>query len=177
MRQFIGEGEGPGEFERKIPVGGDRRRRPILGDIQAFPGMERELTTTWVDYLSTPAPRPRPRFRPVLRSPWSSTPNCRCCSPFRLHRAAQGFRPRRAGCLRGDGRPRRALRGGEEVAGGGNLVKQSFHHVNTSLHPWPGGGARTHHPQPPQRLVPPHEGQRSRTLVVRRGRIRTKLQQ
>ena len=103
VRQFIGEGEGPGEFgsnfarglrlavmrdgrvavydvgyigfslfgadgefERRIPVGGDRRRRPILGDIQAFPGMERVLSTTWVGYLSTPDPGPRPRFRPVL---------------------------------------------------------------------------------------------------------------
>ena len=103
VRQFIGEGEGPGEFgnnfarglrlavmrdgrvavydvgyigfslfgadgefERRIPVGGDRKRRPILGDIQAFPGMERVLSTTWVGYLSTPDPGPRPRFRPVL---------------------------------------------------------------------------------------------------------------
>ena len=31
-----------GEFERTIPLGGDRWRRPILsGGIQAFPGMER----------------------------------------------------------------------------------------------------------------------------------------
>ena len=103
VRQFIGEGEGPGEFgsnfarglrlavmrdgrvavydvgyigfslfgadgefERKIPVGGDRRRRPILPDMQAFPGMERVLSTTRVGYLSTPDPGPRPRFRPVL---------------------------------------------------------------------------------------------------------------
>ena len=56
-----------GEFERKIPVGGDRRRRPILsGGIQAFPGMERVLTKTFVNYLSRPDPGPRPRFRPVL---------------------------------------------------------------------------------------------------------------
>ena len=103
VRQFIGEGEGPGEFgndfakglrlavmrdgrvavydvgyigfslfgadgefERTIPVGGDRRLWPILGDIQAFPGMERVLSTTWVVYMSPPDPGPRPRFRPVL---------------------------------------------------------------------------------------------------------------
>ena len=104
VRQFIGEGEGPGEFgndvakvlrfavmrdgrvavydpghigfalfgadgefERRIPVGGDYRRRwPILPDIQAFPGMERVLGTTRVNYLSTPDPGPRPLFRYVL---------------------------------------------------------------------------------------------------------------
>ena len=104
VRQFIGEGEGPGEFgkdvagvlrfavmrdgrvavydpghigfalfgadgefERRIPVGGDYRRRwPILPDIQAFPGMERVLATTRVGYLSTPDPGPRPLFRYVL---------------------------------------------------------------------------------------------------------------
>ena len=104
VRQFIGEGEGPGEFgndvakvlrfavmrdgrvavydpghigfalfgadgefERRIPVGGDYRRRwPILPDIQAFPGMERVLATTRVNYLSTPDPGPRPLFRYVL---------------------------------------------------------------------------------------------------------------
>ena len=103
VRQFIGEGEGPGEFgsnfarglrlavmrdgrvavydvgyigfslfgadgefERRIPVGSERRRRPILPRIQPFPGMERVLSTTRVGYLSTPDPGPRPRFRPVL---------------------------------------------------------------------------------------------------------------
>ena len=104
VRQFIGEGEGPGEFgsdfavalrfavvgdgrvavydpghigfalfgadgefERRIPVGGDYRRRwPILPDIQAFPGMERVLSTTRVGYLSRPDPGPRPQFRYVL---------------------------------------------------------------------------------------------------------------
>ena len=85
VRQFIGEGEGPGEFgsnssralefavmrdgrvaiydpgrigfalfgadgefERTIPMGGDRWRQPMLSDIQAFPGMERVLSTTRV---------------------------------------------------------------------------------------------------------------------------------
>ena len=103
LRQFIGEGEGPGEFgsnsapalalavirdgrvavydpgrigfalfgadgefERTIPVGGERRRWPILPDIQAFPGMERVLATTLVGYLSRPDPGPRPQFRYVL---------------------------------------------------------------------------------------------------------------
>ncbi len=104
VRQFIGEGEGPGEFgsnfaeglrlavmrdgrvavydvgyigfslfgadgefERRIPLGGDRWRRPILsGGIQAFAGTERVLTKTFVNYLSRPEPGPRPQFRPVL---------------------------------------------------------------------------------------------------------------
>ena len=103
VRQFIGEGDGPGEFgsnfaeglrlavlrdgrvavydpgrvefalfdadgefERRIPVGGDRWRRPILGDIQAFPGTERVLSTSWVTYMSRPDPGPRPQFRYVL---------------------------------------------------------------------------------------------------------------
>lgn len=101
VRQFIGEGDGPGEFrsdaarvlrlavmrdgraavynpgrigfalfgadgefERTIPV--NERRWPILPDIQAFPGMERVLATTVVNYLSRPDPGPRPRFRYVL---------------------------------------------------------------------------------------------------------------
>ncbi len=103
VRQFIGEGEGPGEFEsnsaralefavmrdgrvavydpgrigfvlfgasgefeRTIPVGGERRRWPILPDIQAFPGMERVLATTVVGYLSRPDPGLRPQFRYIL---------------------------------------------------------------------------------------------------------------
>ncbi|MCY3610145.1 MAG: hypothetical protein OXH51_01300 [Gemmatimonadetes bacterium] len=103
VRQFIGEGEGPGEFgrdaarvlrfavmrdgrvavydpgrigfalfrsdgefERTMPLGGDRERWPILPDIQAFPGMERVLATTRVNYLSRPDPGPRPRFRYTL---------------------------------------------------------------------------------------------------------------
>ena len=102
-RQFIGEGEGPGEFEsdfagglefavmrdgrvavydpgrigialfgadgefeRTIPIGGDRTRWPVLSAIQAFPGMERVLSTTRVTYMSSPDPGPRPRFRYVL---------------------------------------------------------------------------------------------------------------
>ncbi|MYC99802.1 MAG: hypothetical protein F4X13_11130 [Gammaproteobacteria bacterium] len=101
IRQFSGEGDGPGEFrsdaarvlrlavmrdgrvavynpgrvgfalfgadgafERTIPV--SERRWPILPDIQAFPGMERVLATTVVNYLSRPDPGPRPRFRYVL---------------------------------------------------------------------------------------------------------------
>ena len=55
-----------GEFERTIPLGGDRARWPILGDIQAFPGMERVLSTTWIVYMEPPDPGPRPQFRPVL---------------------------------------------------------------------------------------------------------------
>ena len=100
VRQFIGEGEGPGEFEREfakalrmavmrdgvvavydpeyvgfalfgadgefdrtIPMGGDRWRWPILPDLQVFPGMERVLSTTSVVYMSRPDPGPRPQFR------------------------------------------------------------------------------------------------------------------
>ena len=55
-----------GEFKRTIPVGGDRTRRPILWDIQAFPGMERVLSTTLVSYMSTPVQGPGPQFRYVL---------------------------------------------------------------------------------------------------------------
>ncbi|MDE2678773.1 MAG: hypothetical protein OXI76_12810 [Gemmatimonadota bacterium] len=101
VRQFIGEGEGPGEFgrdaaqvlrlavmrdgrvavydpgrigfalfgadgefERTIPV--SDRRWPILPDVQAFPGMERVLATTVVNYLSRPDPGPRSPFRYAL---------------------------------------------------------------------------------------------------------------
>ncbi len=103
VRQFIREGEGPGEFEsgfgtalrfavmrdgrvavydpgrigfalfgadgefgRTIALGGDRTRWPILGDIQAFPGMERVLSTARVVYMSRSDPGPRPEFRYVL---------------------------------------------------------------------------------------------------------------
>ena len=103
VRQFIGEGEGPGEFgsnsaralefavmrdgrvavydpgrigfalfdaegefERTIPMGGDRWRQPMLSEIQAFPGLERVLSTTRVTFFSPPDPGPGPRFRHVL---------------------------------------------------------------------------------------------------------------
>lgn len=103
VRQFIGEGEGPGEFgsnsagalkfavmrdgrvavydpgqigfalfgadgefERRIPVGGERWRQPMLSEIQAFPGMERVLSTTRVIFFSPPDPVPGPQFRYVL---------------------------------------------------------------------------------------------------------------
>ena len=51
-----------GEFERTIPLT-ERRRWPVFSDIQAFPEMERVLSTTRVTYMSTPDPGPRPRFR------------------------------------------------------------------------------------------------------------------
>ena len=54
-----------GEFERTIPLT-ERGRWPVLSDIQAFPEMERVLSTTRVTYMSTPDPGPRPRFRYVL---------------------------------------------------------------------------------------------------------------
>ena len=61
-----------GEFERTIPMGGDRWRQPMLSDIQAFPGMERVLSTTRVVYFSTPDPGPGPQFRYVLSYDLSS---------------------------------------------------------------------------------------------------------
>lgn len=103
VRQFIGEGEGPGEFgnnsagalefavmrdgrvavydpgrigfalfgadgefERTIPMGGDRWRQPMFSDIQAFPGLERALSTTRVIFFSPPDPGTGPQFRYVL---------------------------------------------------------------------------------------------------------------
>ena len=103
VRQFIGEGEGPGEFgrnsagalefavmrdgrvsiydpgqlafalfgadgefERTIPMGGDRWRQPMLSEIQAFPGMKRVLSTTRVIYFSPPDAGPGRQFRYVL---------------------------------------------------------------------------------------------------------------
>ena len=103
-RQFIGEGEGPGEFDREsagalrmavmrdgrvviydpghigfaifgtdgefkrtIPMGGDRRRWPILPHIQAVPETKRVLAMTRVTYMSRPDPGPRPQSRYLLR--------------------------------------------------------------------------------------------------------------
>ncbi len=103
VRQFIGEGEGPGEFgrnsagalesavmrdgrvaiydpgqlafalfsadgefERTVPMGGDRWRQPMLSEIQAFPGMERVLSTTRVIHFSPPDAGPGRQFRYVL---------------------------------------------------------------------------------------------------------------
>lgn len=103
VRQFIGEGEGPGEFgrnsagalefavmrdgrvaiydpgqlafalfsadgefERTVPMGGDRWRQPMLSEIQAFPGMKRVLSTTRVIYFSPPDAGPGRQFRYVL---------------------------------------------------------------------------------------------------------------
>ena len=108
VRQFIGEGEGPGEFggnyaaalefavmrdgrvtvydvgrmgfavfaadgefERTIPLGGPQTHTPMIGGIQAFPGMDRVLATTEVGYLRRTAPSPddeapAPSFRYVL---------------------------------------------------------------------------------------------------------------
>lgn len=55
-----------GEFERTIPMGGDRWRQPMLSDIQAFPGLERVLSTTRVIFFSPPDPGTGPQFRYVL---------------------------------------------------------------------------------------------------------------
>ena len=108
VRQFIGEGEGPGEFggnyaaalefavmwdgrvtvydtgrlgfalfdavgefERTIPLGGAQTHFPLIGGIQAFPGMDRVLSTTEVNYLRRTEPSPddeaaAPSFRYVL---------------------------------------------------------------------------------------------------------------
>ena len=143
VRQFIGEGEGPGEFgsdfavalrfavvgdgrvavydpgrvefaffgadgefERTIPVGGDRTRRPILWDIQAFPGMERVLSTTLVSYMSRPDPGPGPQFRYVLSYDLSSDEAAvdTAATAWKPPDDRQAFRPElMAGALPGGG--------------------------------------------------------------------------
>ncbi len=60
-----------GEFERTIPLGGPQTHTPMIGGIQAFPGMDRVLATTEVGYLRRTAPSPddeapAPSFRYVL---------------------------------------------------------------------------------------------------------------
>ncbi|MCY3603780.1 MAG: 6-bladed beta-propeller [Chloroflexi bacterium] len=108
VRQFIREGEGPGEFggnyaaalefavmrdgrvavydmgrmgfalfdasgefERTVPLMGPQTHFPMIGGIQAFPDMERLLSTTEVGYLRRTEPdpddeSPPPPFRYVL---------------------------------------------------------------------------------------------------------------
>lgn len=108
VRQFIGEGEGPGEFggnyaaalelavlrdgrvvvydpgrmgfarfdadgefERTVPLAGPQTHTPMIGGMQAVPGMDRVLATTEVGYLRRTAPSPddessAPSFRYVL---------------------------------------------------------------------------------------------------------------
>ena len=144
VRQFIGEGEGPGEFgnqyavalrfavlrdgrvavydpgrvgfalfgadgefERTIPVGGDRTGRPILwGGIQAFPGMERVLSTTLVIYMGRPDPGPGPQFRYVLSFDLSSDEAAvdTAATAWKPPSDRQAFRPElMAGALLGGG--------------------------------------------------------------------------
>ena len=143
VRQFIGEGEGPGEFgsnssralefavmrdgrvaiydpgrigfalfgadgefERTIPMGGDRWRQPMLSDIQAFPGMERVLSTTRVVYFSTPDPGPGPQFRYVLSYDLSSDEAAvdTAATTWKPPSDRQAFRPElMAGALPGGG--------------------------------------------------------------------------
>ena len=143
VRQFIGEGEGPGEFgnnsaralefavmrdgrvaiydpgrigfalfgadgefERTIPMGGDRWRQPMLSDIQAFPGMERVLSTTRVGYFSTPDPGPGPQFRYVLSYDLSSDEAAvdTAATTWKPPSDRQAFRPElMAGALPGGG--------------------------------------------------------------------------
>ena len=127
-RQFIGEGEGPGEFggnyadalefavmrdgrmavydmgrmgfalfdaagefERTIPLIGPQTHFPMIGGIQAFPGMERVLSTTEVGYLRRTAPSPddespAPVFRYVLSYDLSG-------DQVRVDSAAAAWRP------------------------------------------------------------------------------------
>ena len=143
VRQFIGEGEGPGEFgsnssralefavmrdgrvaiydpgrigfalfgadgefERTIPMGGDRWRQPMLSDIQAFPGMERVLSTTRVVYFATPDPGPGPQFRYVLSYDLSSDEAAvdTAATTWKPPSDRQAFRPElMAGALPGGG--------------------------------------------------------------------------
>ncbi len=128
VRQFIGEGEGPGEFggnyadalefavmrdgrvavydmgrmgfaifdaagefERMIPLIGPQTHFPMIGGIQAFPGMERVLSTTEVRYLRRAAPSPddespAPVFRYVLSYGLSG-------DQIRVDSAAAAWRP------------------------------------------------------------------------------------
>ena len=128
VRQFIGEGEGPGEFggnyadglefavmrdgrvavydmgrmgfglfdatgefERTVPLVGPQTHTPVIGGIQAFPGMERVLSTTEVGYLRRTAPSPddespAPSFRYVLSYGLSG-------AQVRVDSVAAGWRP------------------------------------------------------------------------------------
>ncbi|MDE2761273.1 MAG: 6-bladed beta-propeller [Gemmatimonadota bacterium] len=128
VRQFIGEGEGPGEFggnyaagmdfavmrdsrvavydigrmafalfdatgefERTVPLVGPQTHTPMIGGIQAFPGMERVLSTTEVSYLRRTEPGPDdessvPSFRYVLSYGLSG-------DQVRLDSVAAGWRP------------------------------------------------------------------------------------
>lgn len=113
VRQFIGEGQGPGEFggnyasslefailsdgrvtiydtgrigfalfgadgefDRTIPLTGPQSHFPMISGMQAFPEMDRVLSTTEVGYLrrTTPSPddAPPPPFRYVLSYDLSS---------------------------------------------------------------------------------------------------------
>ena len=95
-----------GEFERTIPMGGDRWRQPMLSDIQAFPGMERVLSTTRVVYFSTPDPGPGPQFRYVLSYDLSSDEAAvdTAATTWKPPSDRQAFRPElMAGALPGGG--------------------------------------------------------------------------
>ena len=60
-----------GEFERTVPLAGPQTHFPLIGGLQAVPGMDRVLATTEVGYLRRTAPSPddelsAPSFRYVL---------------------------------------------------------------------------------------------------------------
>ena len=127
-RQFIAEGEGPGEFggnyaaalefavlsdgrvtvydmgrmgfalfgadgefERTIPLAGPQTLSPMFSGIQAFPELDRVLSTTEVAYLGRTAPSaddeaPAPSFRYVLSYDLSG-------EQVRIDSVAAGWRP------------------------------------------------------------------------------------
>ena len=60
-----------GEFERTVPLAGPQTHTPMIGGMQAVPGMDRVLATTEVGYLRRTSPSPddessAPSFRYVL---------------------------------------------------------------------------------------------------------------
>ena len=100
-----------GEFDRAIPLAGAHTHFPLLGGIQAFPGMDRVISTTEVSHLGRTAPNPEdapsPAFRHVLSYDLSGaqidvdTVAAGWMPPVDLDRSVV-FRPRlRAGVLPG----------------------------------------------------------------------------
>ena len=128
VRQFIGEGQGPGEFggdtaaalkltvlqdgrvivydpgrmgfalfgadgefERTVPIGGAQTNFALIGGIQTFPGIDRVLSTTEVNYLRRTQPSAddeasEPSFRHVLSYDLSG-------DQVRIDSVAAGWRP------------------------------------------------------------------------------------
>ena len=128
VRQFIGEGQGPGEFggdtapalkftvledgrvivydlgrvgftlfdadgefERTVPFGGAQTNYAMIGGIQTYPGIDRVLSTTEINYLRRTRPSPdeeasEPLFRHVLSYDLTG-------DQVRIDSVAAGWRP------------------------------------------------------------------------------------